>query len=368
MNLFTSAFASFLLAVSVTGERIEQSCELPDIIDIIGLAFPTYEVDENGTKVEGSDGRWNPLYYTKRWNGLDHPLAYPSPIDTHYVFEKAAPFLGQPGAGSPHHCPEDSPADQKVQECPKVTTTSDDDGIFGAGHIPPWIPLRSIRDSYLECNSDISEWFDFEEYECRVKPDMLLSLVRKYYPRDEDGNVDYPPPVNPDTPEFYPYEYPSPQGPPHWCSAEFQTAGQWADWCPYIYNGTLYEGPDVGLYRHPHIALAALEQYLANMAMPEQCGLEWNSEYPLSPDSSWDWVEMESDDPASQPKTPYAWPGNGQGTVKDVISIGMASELFAVTAPSAPTSAPTASLTIRNVCAIAFAALSVATMFAAEMI
>ena len=69
---------------------------------------------------------------------------------------------------------------------------------------------------------------------------------------------------------------------------------------------------------------------------------------------------MESDDPTSQPKTPYAWPEDGQGTVKDVISIGMASELFAV--------APTASSTIRNVGGIAFAVLSFATMFAAEMI
>jgi hypothetical protein len=367
MNLFLSAFASSLLAVSVAGERIEQSCELPDIFDIIGLAFPTYEVDENGSKVEGSDGRWTPLYYTKKWNGLDHPLAYPSPIDTRYPFESAAPFLGQPGAGSPHHCPEDSPVDQKVQECPKVTTTSDD-GLFGAGHIPALIALRSIRDSYLECNSDLSEWFDFEESECRVKPDMLLSLIRKYYPRDEDGKVDYPPPFNPDTPEFYPFEYPSPEGNPHWCSAEFVAAGQYADWCPYVYNGTLYEGPDAGIYRHPHLALASLEQYLANIAIPEKCGLEWNSDYPLSPDSSWDWVEMISDDPKSQPKTPYAWPVSGQGTVKNVISISMAPEIFAVTATSAPASAPAASSTIRNVGGIAFAALSVAsTMFAAGM-
>lgn len=253
-------------------------------------------------------------------------LAYPSPIDTHYIFEQAAPFLGQPGAGSPHHCPLDAPADQKVQECPKVGTLSDDDAIFGAGHIPPWIPLRALRDSYLECDADITEWFDFDNHECRVKPEVLLSLVRKFYPRNGDGIADYPPPVFPGTPEYYPYEYPSPQGPPHWCNEAFQAEGQWADWCPYV-----FEGEDMGLYRHPHIALASLEQYLASVAIPDKCGLEWDSEYPLTPDSSWDWVDMESDDPKSQPVVPYSWPENGaEATIKTVVSIGMSPQLFTV--------------------------------------
>lgn len=347
---------ALLVAAMSDAPAYAQVCELPDIIDIIGTAFPTYEVDANGIKIEGSSGRWTPLYYTKRWNGLDHPLAYPSPIDTHYVFEYAAPFLGQPGAGSPHHCLEDAPADQKVQECPKVATLSDDDPIFGAGHIPPWIPLRALMDSYLKCEEDITEWFDFDQHDCRVKPDVLLSLVRKYYPRDADGAVNYPPPVIPDTPEYYPYEYPSPQGPPHWCNEAFQAEGQWADWCPYIYNGTLYEGSDAGMYRHPHIALTALEQYLASKAIPDKCGLEWASEYPLTPDSSWDWVDMESNDSASQPVVPYSWPeNNGTGTIKTVVSAGMAPQLFK--ASDEPTSAPTSAASTSGGVAIGVLAL-----------
>jgi hypothetical protein len=91
-------------------------------------------------------------------------------------------------------------------------------------------------------------WFDFGKNECRIKPDVLLSLTCKYYPRDQDGSVDYPPPVVPDTPENDPYKYPSPQGPP----------GQLADWCPYIYIGTVYNGTDADMYRYPHIAHATL--------------------------------------------------------------------------------------------------------------
>jgi hypothetical protein len=52
-----------------------------------------------------------------------------------------------------------------------------------------------------------------------------------------------------------------------------------------------------------------------------------------------------------------------------VISISMAPNIFAVIATSAPTSAPAASSTIRNVGGITFAALSVSsTMLAARMI
>jgi len=42
---------------------------------------------------------------------------YPTPVDTKYVYEFAAPFLKQPGDGSVHHCAYDA---SDVGACPKV--------------------------------------------------------------------------------------------------------------------------------------------------------------------------------------------------------------------------------------------------------
>jgi hypothetical protein len=67
--------ALLVAAMSDAPRAYAQVCELPDIVDIIGLAFPTFEVDTDGTKIEGSAGRWTPLYFTKRYNGLDHPVS-----------------------------------------------------------------------------------------------------------------------------------------------------------------------------------------------------------------------------------------------------------------------------------------------------
>ena len=50
--------------------------------------------------------------------------------------------------------------------------------------------------------------------------------------------------------------------------------------CPYI-----FEGPDAGKYRHPHIAFAALEAYLAKLAMPEKCATTWLENNPNFLDS-----------------------------------------------------------------------------------
>jgi hypothetical protein len=78
------------------------------------------------------------------------------------------------------------------------------------------------------------------------------------------------------------------------------------------------------------------------VAIPDKCGLEWDSEYPLTPDSSWDWVDMESDDPKSQPVVPYSWPENGaEATIKTVVSIGMSPQLFEPEPPIEDDSAAT---------------------------
>ena len=74
-----------------------QNCTivLPEITEVMELAFPTWNVDKKGKRVEGG-GKWNPNYLTKRWNGLDPALGgYPTPIDTRYPFEFAAAFKGE---------------------------------------------------------------------------------------------------------------------------------------------------------------------------------------------------------------------------------------------------------------------------------
>jgi hypothetical protein len=99
----------------------------PAWMDIIELAFPPWEIDQDEcgrlTRVDdgqahseypmaarieggvGGGGKWNPCYYTKRFDGLDPVYGgYPTPIDTRYPYAFAAPFYGQPGDGSAHHC------------------------------------------------------------------------------------------------------------------------------------------------------------------------------------------------------------------------------------------------------------------------
>merc|ERR1712106_301917 len=104
-------------------------------------------------------------------------------------------------------------------------------------------------------------------YGCRVKPDVLLSMVRKYFPRVDGEKVAYPPPIVPAGGDFQ-YEFSS-------------GSGHWDGVCPYV-----FEGPDAGKYRRPHIAYAALEVYLANLAMPEKCHKTWLQNNPdfLNPD------------------------------------------------------------------------------------
>jgi len=79
-------------------------------------------------------------------------------------------------------------------------------------------------------------------------------MIREYYPRIEGEAVDYPPPITPEGGDFK-YEFPSGNGvdnqeppyapgPPHWCTDEYKQTGNWADFCPYV-----FEGPDAGKVR-----------------------------------------------------------------------------------------------------------------------
>ena len=103
---------------------------------------------------------------------------------------------------------------------------------------------------------------------------------------------------------------------PHYCSKAAADEDIWGDFCPYIHTGE-----NSGLYRHPHIALAALEVYIANKCKPEKCPSTW-LDSPIGKDYAKDkmtstsitWSDMEdNNDPMAQPSVPYKWPNNGKG-------------------------------------------------------
>lgn len=88
------------------------------------------------------------------------------------------------------------------------------------------------------------------------------------------------------------------------------------DFCPYVHTG-----PNSGKYRHPHVALAALELWFGNKCNPEMCHPEWlktpNAKDYGVPERSTSitWAEMiDNDDPMSQPVVPYKWPNSGSGS------------------------------------------------------
>ena len=94
-----------LLAVAVTTGRADaqdDSCiEVPALRTLLHTAFPVWNVNDAGERIDGG-GKWNPLYYTKKYDGQDPSLGgYPTDIDVGYPFYYAAPFFGQPGAGTP---------------------------------------------------------------------------------------------------------------------------------------------------------------------------------------------------------------------------------------------------------------------------
>merc|ERR1711935_1202859 len=273
----------------------------PEINDLMNKAFPMWEVDADGNRLTGgrrldggsctvSDCKWNPYYVTKRYDGLHPDLGgHPTDNDVRYAFFASSPFAGQPYSGTPHHCNINDDNTKKTKACPKLVTTTDK-GPDGPGHVPPHIALASLNWA-VEDGFSLSEMFNYDFYDCRVIPDILLKMIRTYYPRIEGQAVDYPPPITPEGGDFQ-YEFPAGNGldsqfppyapgPPHWCTQEMLDSGNWDGVCPYV-----FEGPDAGKYRHPHIAYAALEVYLANMVMPNECSTTWLENNPsfLDPD------------------------------------------------------------------------------------
>jgi hypothetical protein len=285
-----AAFASLLIVPSVDGKSndVTTTPDLPEIGSLIDIAFPMWEVDDQGHRVEKKDCtvdscEWNPFYITKRYDGLHPDLGgHPTDNDVGYPFFASSPYEGQPYPGTPHHCPPDASDDIKAKDCPKITTLSDSVGGQGPGHVPPHISLAALTWAVEagELYASMDDLFDYDTSDCRVIPDMLFQMVREYFPRTEGVAVEYPPPIVPEGGDFQ-YEFPAGNGlenqappyaggPPHWCTSEMTASGHWDGVCPYV-----YEGPDAGKYRHPHIALAALEVYLANMVMPEKCKVTW---------------------------------------------------------------------------------------------
>lgn len=395
---FTSAFLC-TLATSFQKKALAQGQQFGDLPPTIGTTtteagrqlawekfvkeiFPTWCVDANGERIdEGSklcadgspNGRWTPFYLTK-WHGGEDPAlgGYPTDIDTGYPFYYGSGFFGQSGAGGNAHCSfEFDGSKNEPGKCGKIVT-EDDSGPNGPGHVPPHIGLAALTRTYYDTNEKVEDWFDYKQNGCRVLPHKLLSMIRKYFPRDEESNQpDYPPPFTneggvggevectdddcaaPFKVISYPYplefvnlvgqtcedeqdKFPSAvcstgtatengyreylkagHGSPHYCSKKAKTADVYNDWCPYIFFG-----PNRGKYRHPHVAFAAVETWLANKAMPQACGPTWDendgADYPFTPDNSVAFPEMEfvsgyKTDP-KQPRTSndeqrFFWPG-----------------------------------------------------------
>jgi len=320
----------------------------PSWEDILELAFPTWDAPANGCArldmLEGSfvegygnftnavEGKFNPCYYTKAFAGLDPMLGgYPTPIDTLYPYEFAAPFFGQPGDGSTHHCPLDSKDTVPIGSCPKVKKSCGpdcvdyDDNGYGYGHFPPFVPLAAVKNAYNDCSKDACEWFDFDTSGCNIPKSKLDELTYESF--GVNGTIQFQPPILIDgvpSSTYYRLEYlgESPacddgncRG-PHYCSKEAADADIWGDFCPYVHTGE-----NSGLYRHPHLALAALELWIANKCMPEKCPSKWldspaGQEYGSDKKTSTSitWSEMiDNSDPMSQPIVPYQWPNAGDG-------------------------------------------------------
>jgi len=330
----------------------------PDWAAIIQTAFPAWDIPANGCprldKIggvleEGFDdfptaeaGKFNPCYYTKAFAGLDPMLGgYPTPIDTMYHYEFAAPFFGQPGDGSTHHCAMNASPETPVQSCPKVGTGGCGEGVkdcnkitneFGIGHVPPFVPLAAIKNAFMDDETkieDICAWFDDDIQTCSISKVTIDKLVVDTF--EIDGTIKFTPPIVlddllPTDPKstYYKLEYlgdpvacadDNCRG-PHYCSKTAAEADIWGDFCPYIHTGE-----NSGLYRHPHIALAAFELWIANKCKPDACPSRWLD----SPNgqgygtnkmtsTSITWSEMDNNnDPMAQPIVPYAWPNSGGG-------------------------------------------------------
>jgi hypothetical protein len=354
---------------------------LPYIGDLIEKAYPTWCIDEDENRLtdvetceDGSpNGRFSPLYFTKQHSGADPELGgYPTNIDINYAFEFAAPYMGQACAGSPHMCSDVFDGSSiNCKKCPKLNTM-DDNGPYGPGHVPPHISLAAVSNAYQEGKGgDITEWFDFDSNACRILPHKLLSLIRMYYPREEDGSVYYPPPFS-DLGGAYPLEFVNlagkscakegekhstagnlecfedhsgdvslfpdylevGHGSPHYCTTAGKAADVNPDYCPYIFFG-----PNRGKYRHPHIAFSAVEVYLSNLIMPDKCNTSWDdSKYPAAVDTTVAFPYMsdvvshgnlvDPQQPTIDDDDMWIWPGP-EGTKKKPVVGFFAVDLYA---------------------------------------
>ncbi|KAL7524180.1 hypothetical protein ACHAWF_000849, partial [Thalassiosira exigua] len=161
------------------------------------------------------------------------------------------------------------------------------------------------------------------------------------YEQHSDGTVDdYPDYLDPG------------HGSPHYCSKGAMGADVNKDWCPYVYFG-----PNRGKYRHPHIAYAAVEVWLANKVMPDECGPTWDDndgkDYPRTPeDNSVAFPKMaEVDGHPDDPKQPalnddggFIWPGDEGNKRKAVPGVFVIDKYLTPTTigePVAPAAAPT---------------------------
>lgn len=197
------ASASRMLNETAMLKLNETASTLPEINDLMNIAFPMWEVNDKGVRKKVTECtvdacEWNPFYVTKRYDGL-HPDfgGHPSDNDVKYAFFASSPYAGQPYPGTPHHCPPDAPDNITAGECPKIETTSDY-GPEGPGHVPPHIGLASLTWAVRDELFSMEEMFDYDNYECRVIPNVLFQMVRNYYPRTEGEKVDYPPPIVPE--------------------------------------------------------------------------------------------------------------------------------------------------------------------------
>src|SRR5210317_131297 len=82
-----------------------------------------------------------------------------------------------------------------------------------------------------------------------------------------------------------------------------------------------FSGDNSGQYRHPHLALAALELWISNQCMPDKCSAQWldspnGQGYATDSTKSTAivWAEMDNNAlPWAQPMVPYKWPNSEDG-------------------------------------------------------
>jgi hypothetical protein len=181
----------------------------------------------------------------------------------------------------------------------------------------------------MACEEDVCGWFDDDINPCNINKSVLDRLVTKTF--GVDGMIKFTPPkilddLGPEDPKstYYKLEYlgdpvacadDNCRG-PHYCSKAAAEEDVWGDFCPYIHTGE-----NSGLYRHPHVALAAFELWIANKCRPEKCPSTWldspngeNYGSDKMTSTSITWSEMDNnEDPMAQPAVPYKWPNSGNG-------------------------------------------------------